>query len=259
VKSSSAQFSQNFSLLLTLVRRELKVKYRGSFLGYLWSMISPLLYMLIISLVFSSFMKGIDNYPLFVLSGFLFWILGSSSIAVATNSIVGGAGLIRKVKMPIWIFPVVPSLTFSTNFLLSLIPFFAMFLWSGASISPQLYLLPVVLVLYIVFIIGICLVVSSLNVFFRDIGHVMEPLLQITMYASPIIYDRAHGQIPPKISYLLGFNPFAAYIEAGRSVLFGGSPILLNDFFKLFCISALVLALGVFVYRYCRPRIIFSL
>jgi len=246
-------------LVFMLVRRELKVKYRGSFLGYIWSMLNPLLFMLVISVVFSFLVKGIPNYPLFVLSGILFWNLTSNSIAVGALSIISGAPLIRKVKMPIWIFPVVPVLTFASNMVFALVPYILIFIFAGPGRVPELWLFPVVLVLFLLFLIGISLVVATLNVFFRDIGHVIEPVLVLLMYGTPIIYDRTNPALPPKVRMLLGLNPFTHFVEAGRKTIFGGGHVTLEEMAILVLCSAVSLATGCLIYKRRKSKIIFAL
>ena len=246
-------------LITRLVRRELAVKYRGSVLGYLWSMVNPLLFMAIISVVFSFVVKDIPSYHLYVLSGILFWNLTSNSILGGTHSIVGGASLLRKVRMPVWVFPIVPLLTFSINFLLALIPYFLVFVTTGPDVIPNLWQLPIVLGCFIVFLSGVCLVLASLNVFFRDIGHVIEPLLVMAMYGTPVIYNRHQPGFPEKVSIMLGYNPITHFVEAGRSCLFTAKPLDPSEWVTIFVLAAGSVVLGIFVFRRLKDKFIFNL
>ncbi|RZM17918.1 MAG: ABC transporter permease [Pedobacter sp.] len=202
------------SLVSILVRRELKVKYRGTFLGYAWSMLNPLLTMLVITVVFQHFNKGTPDYNLFVLSGILAWNLAAQTITLGTQAIVNAQGLLKKVKLPIWIFPMVPLGASATNFALSLVPFSIFFMISGRPLSHHWYLFIPVFLIFVVFLCGISLLLSSLNVFFRDIGHTLDPIMSLFFYASPIVYDRHGGNFSEKIVMLLGLNPFTHFIEA---------------------------------------------
>lgn len=259
VKIALKQRLHYAELVMMLVKRELKVKYRGSILGYLWSMLNPLLFMVIISIVFSFLIKGIENYNLFVLSGILFWNMVTLTLNLGTTSIVRNAALLQKVRIPIWVFPLVPAGLGITNFLLSLVPYLCVFLWSGRAIPPQFWLAPVIFVLALVFLSGISLTLSTVNVFFRDVAHVLEPLLTLLFYATPVIFNRHGDNIPAKIKQLLGLNPFTHFIEAFRATIFGGDWISLQDFGVLVLLSGLSLSLGAWTYKSQKYKIIFNL
>jgi ABC-2 type transport system permease protein len=247
-------------LVAILVKRELKVKYRGSILGYLWSMLNPLLFMVTISVVFSFLMRGIDNYSLYVLSGVLFWNMVTVSLNLGTSAIVRNSSLLQKVRVPTWIFPIVPTGLGLTNFALSLLPYTLIYLFSGRPIPDQIWLVPILFILTLAFIGGLSIGLSVLNVFFRDVSHVLEPLLTLTFYATPVIYDRHASQIPDRVRELLLLNPFTHYIEAFRAVMFGGAyHIELKDFVLLSAMSITSLVGGILVYKYSRKKIIFYL
>ena len=249
-----------FNVVTMLVRRELKVKYRGTFFGYVWSMLNPLLFMAIISFVFSHLMRGIPNYSLFVLAGILFWNLTSASILAGTGSIVANASLIQKVRIPLWVFPLVPLGSSATNLCLALIPYIIISIVLSASITLKILLLPLVAALLVIFLAGIVLALSALNVFFRDVGHVLEPVLTLTFYATPVIYDRQGPAVPPHISYLLGFNPLTHFAEAFRSTLVSTAPTLTLNSILLLCIfSASSILIGSSIHRACRKKIPFRL
>jgi ABC-type polysaccharide/polyol phosphate export permease len=247
-------------LVSVLVKRELKVKYRGSVLGYLWSMLNPLLFMGIISVVFSFLMRGIENYNLYVLSGILFWNMVTVSLNLGTSAIVRNSSLLQKVKVPTWIFPVVPAGLGLTNFALSLIPYTLIYLFSGREMPNQIWLVPVLFILTIAFIGGLSIGLSVLNVFFRDVAHVLEPLLTLTFYATPVIYDRHASAIPERVRDLLLLNPFTHYIEAFRAVMFGGTyHVTLGELVLLTAMSSCSLILGLLIYKNGRRKIIFYL
>ena len=247
-------------LVAILVKRELKVKYRGSVLGYLWSMLNPLLFMVIISVVFSFLMRGIENYNLYVLSGILFWNMVTVSLNLGTSAIVRNSSLLQKVKVPTWIFPVVPAGLGLTNFALSIVPYAVIYLISGRAMPDQLWLAPVLFVLTMAFIAGLSLGLSVLNVFFRDVSHVLEPLLTLTFYATPVIYDRHASAIPEAVRGLLLLNPFTHFIEAFRAVMFGGAyHVDLQEFALLLAMSVGSMVGGLLLYKNLRKKIIFYL
>jgi ABC-type polysaccharide/polyol phosphate export permease len=242
-----------------LVLRDLKIKYRGSFFGYLWSMVNPLLFMLLVTAVFGRLVSGIPNYGLYVLSGLLAWNMGSIAISLGTHSIVLNAHLLRKVRLPMWVFPLVPLGTSATNFVLSLGPFFLLWALSDVRAEASLLALPLVLGLYALFITGVSLTLSTLNVFFRDVGHVLEPLLQLTFYASPIIYARDVVAMPEVVRTLLGFNPFVHYIEGFRACLVQGRFPDPGAFAAMAGFAILSLTVGGVVYKKAKRKIIFNI
>ena len=242
-----------------LVLRDLKIKYRGSFFGYLWSMINPLLFMTLVTAVFGRVVSGIPHYGLYVLSGLLAWNMGSIAISLGTHSIVLNSHLLRKVRLPMWVFPLVPLGTSAANFFLSLGPFFILWSLSDVRAGASLLALPLVLFLYALFITGVSLTLSTLNVFFRDVGHVLEPLLQLTFYASPIIYARDAIAMPEAVRTLLGFNPFVHYIEGFRACLLHGRLPAPEAFGAMAGFALLSLTFGLIVYKKAKRKIIFNI
>jgi ABC-type polysaccharide/polyol phosphate export permease len=203
--------------------------------------------------------SGIPNYGLYVLSGLLAWNMASMAISLGTQSIVLNAHLLRKIRLPVWVFPVVHLGTSSTNFALSLGPFFLLWALSDVRASSALMALPIVLALYALFILGVSLTLSVLNVFFRDVGHVLEPILQLTFYATPIIYSRELVAIPESIRVFLGFNPFVHFIEGFRSSLVLGQFPTSGAFLAMFACTVLSLFTGAMVYKRARRKIIFNI
>lgn len=247
------------ALISLLIRRELKVKYRGSTLGYLWSMLNPLLFMVIISVVFSFVMRGIENYNLFVLSGILFWNMVTLSLNLGTTAIVRNASLLQKVRIPIWVFPVVPAGLGVTNFMLSLLPYFIVYAFSGRSWPAQLWLFPFILVLILIFLTSISVMLSTMNVFFRDVAHVMEPLLTLLFYGTPIIYDRHGPNFPEKAQKLLLLNPFTHFVEAYRATIFGGSTVAMSELGMLCLLTLSSVLIAAWAYKRSKNKIIYNL
>lgn len=259
-KQDQYRFEQVFRLLSLFVRRELKIKYRGTVLGYLWSMLNPLLFMLVISAVFSQFVKDVEHYPLFVLGGILGWNTMAMSIQTATHSIAANTSLIKKIRVPLWIFPQVPLGSAAVNFLLALLPFIGICLYLKAQLTAQILWMPLILLLFMVFLSGVFLTLSVYNVYFRDIAHVLDPLLSLAFYATPIIYDRNSPMIPDYIRGWLAFNPLTYYIETLRYTLYDqGVQVALWDISLLFGLSAASLAVGILVYYQHRKRLVYYL
>ena len=184
-----ASYNHWLELVVLLVRKEIKIRYKGSLLGYLWSMLNPLLMMTKLSLVFSQVMRdNIPYYPLYVLSGVICWNMFSQSLSSGIHSITLHGFLLRKVSVPAWVFPTSYVFTSCLNMVLALFPFAVISFFKGYYLSWTALQLPLVIFLFVVFIEGVVISLSSLNVVFRDIAHVCEPLLQLFFYMSPVVY-----------------------------------------------------------------------
>ncbi len=247
-----------FELISLLVGRDLKVRYRNSFFGYLWSMANPLMYMIILSFVFSHVMKfQIKNFPLFILSGILSWNLFHQSLSIGVNSIIANGSLLKKVQVPSAIFPSASVASVSVNFFLSLVPYSILSIYYTGSISLSILMIPIILLPFLIFILGVVLALSALNVSFRDIGHVLEPALQALFYATPIVYPIE--SLPPKIQMLVRLNPITHYVGAFREILFEQKYPSIDETILLSSIAALSISVGHLIFRRRRHRFIYEL
>lgn len=246
-------------LVALLVKRELKVKYRGSVLGYLWSLLNPLLYMIVLSAVFSQLVRGIENYSLYVFTGILMWNMTSMSLSLGAVSIVNGGSLLRKVRLPAWVFPVSSAASSSTNFFLSLAPYALLAIYFQAPVNSSVLLFPLVLIAYFGFVLGLSMLIAVANVFFRDVGHVLEPVLTIAFYATPIIYDPKLIAMPRVVEFMLSLNPFGFYARAFRATLMGYGHIDFRLIATLYFCAFVSLLAAFIAYKRSTGRIIYHL
>ena len=175
--------------LRELIVRDLKIKYRRSVLGYLWSILNPLMLMGVLTIVFSTMFRfDIPNYPVYLLTGQLLFGFFSESTNMAMSSILGGSSLIKKVYLPKYIFPVSRVLSSFTTMLFSFVALLIVMLVTSADFYVTTILLPVVLLYLLVFSIGVSLILSVMVVFFRDIQYLYGVLLTALNYLTPIFY-----------------------------------------------------------------------
>ena len=246
-------------VVLSLVRRDVKRRYKGSILGFLWHLVYPLLIMGILWYVFSAIfekMGTIEGYAVYLLSALIAWNLFSQSVIGGTTNLVTSGGLIRKVYVPKAVFPLASVGGSLVNFVLSLIPLFLLNLIDGRPIGWAVLFLPVGLLLLLGFSTGMGLLVSSLNVFYRDIQHITEVVFLAWFYATPIIW---HVTFAPELETLSRWNPMALLIECLRAPIYQGT---LPHFrtVALAAVSAIaVLALGAFVFARLERRFIYHL
>lgn len=215
-------------LIQQLVARDFKTKYKRSVLGYLWSFLNPLLTMLVQYIVFSTIFKsGIENYPVYLLSGIILFNFFSDAVGQGLGSIVNNASLITKVYVPKYIYPVTKVASISINLFISLIPLLLVMLITGVRVTWALLLLPFVLSCLLLFSVGVVLMLSAAMVFFRDTQYLWGIVSMIWMYATPLFYPE--NIIPSHFRFIQTFNPMYHIVKFTRVILIDGispAPIL---------------------------------
>ena len=187
---AAAQSRLRWELLVNLVRKDLKVKYKSSALGFLWTLANPLLYLVVFSLVFTKFLPaGIPDFWVYFMSGLLVWNFFNQSTLAATGSVVGSANLVKKVPFPRLVLPLSSVGFAGVHFALQLAVFTA-FLAAlhREAFGAQLLLAVPALLVVVVLSVAVSLLVSSLNVSYRDVQHLYEVALIAGFWLSPIVY-----------------------------------------------------------------------
>lgn len=207
-----------------LVKRDLKVKYRRSILGYLWSLLNPLLMMCVMSYVFSTLFKSnIPNFPLYLICGQTLWNFFNESTNMAMYSVLQNGALIKKVYIPKFIFPFSRILSCFVTMSFSMLAILVVMLFTRAQIYWTILLFWVPLVFLFVFCCGIGLILSALSVYFRDITHLYSVLTMAWMYLTPVFYDPSF--LPEDIQAVISWNPMHNFIAFFRSlILYGQVP-----------------------------------
>lgn len=218
-------------LLLNLAKKELKVKYKNSVLGFFWSLLNPILMMLVFSFVLGVVFKDpkIDNFPIFFLAGLLPWNFFNNSVQGSTGSIVANAGLIKKVYFPRELLPLSIVLANVVNLLLELGVFLLFILASAWLFTPRLiafyrflpYLIILIPALFL-FSIGIGLITAAINVYLRDVQHIIGIVLMVLFYATPIIYRLQ--LVPAAFLPFYKFNPLAVLILSFKNIFYWMQP-----------------------------------
>lgn len=257
------------SLLHNLIVRDLKVRYKNSVLGIVWSLLNPLLMMLVFTVVFTVFWPSeVENFAAFILVGLLPWNLFQASLMSGTQSIVSNGHLIKKVYFPREVLPISVVLSETVNFLIALLVLFPVLWLSGIPITIHALWLPIILVIQVCFTIGLALLFSTLNVFYRDMGMVLEVGLLAGFFLTPIFYPMDFiptaktiwGITLPVHRLVRWVNPMASLIDSYRTVLYGtiqghppAAPAL--DFTLRTAVTALlILWIGWYVFRRYNGR-----
>lgn len=235
-------------LLQQLVSRDLKVKYKRSYLGYLWSLLNPLLMMVVVSLVFSHIFRfDVEHFPLYLLCGQILFNFFSESTSMAMHSIMQSAGLIKKVYMPKYILPLSKVMSSFVNLLWSLLAVVIMFIAFRIPFYKSTLLFVVPLLYLFLVSYGIGLLMAVLATYFRDMVHLYTVALQVLMYLTPIFYPA--DALPDEVLLIVKCNPMYHIVTYFRDVaLYGNLPSLRDNVVCiLFCV--LTLGAGGFVFR----------
>ena len=248
-------------ILQQLVTKDFKLRYRRSVLGVVWSVLNPLLMMMIMSFVFSYFLRGsnVENYPLYLIVGNVTFGLMNEATSTGLRSIIDAAPLLKKVKVDRWVFPVQKVLSAMVNFALSLIAVVIVMLFF--QIAPTwhiVWMLPALLLLML-FCVGISLLIGAAAVFFRDMIHLWSVALTAWTYLTPIFWDLSlltDAGAPQIVVWVVKANPMYNYLEMMRcAIVYQSDPtatvIILAVFWAL-----LALALGCFVFRKTEHKFI---
>jgi len=207
-------------ILLILIWRDLKTRYRGSVLGFLWTFLNPLLLMIIYSLVFSVYMRvEIHAYPIFVFAGLLPWIWFSSAMLSGASSVVDSGTLIKRVPFPPQILPAVSVTAALVNFVLA-VPLLLVFMvaW-GLPIGWSLLMLPLSIAIQYVFTLGLTIVLSMLTVRYRDLQQLLANVLTLWFFVTPVLYPTT--MVPARFQALLMLNPMAILVGSFQDALYG--------------------------------------
>ncbi len=241
-----------------LVRRELRVRYRRSLIGLAWSMLQPLLTMIVLHVVFSALFRfDLDNYAVYALSGILFWNFFSQSIVHSMNALKGNAGLIQRLPVPKAVFPVAAIASGVVNLGLALVPLLALLVVTGHPLKPALFFLPVSVLIAAVFTLGAGLLLAPLAVFFSDVVELVGVLLQMAMYLTPVFYPMSI--LPAKVLPIVRYNPLRSILEVFRDPIYFGKIPPLSHLAVASGLALLLFVVGAWVFSKSAKRINFYL
>lgn len=251
-------FTRYGFLIRQLVSRDFKTKYKRSVLGMAWSFLNPLLTMSVQYVVFSTlFQSDIPNYPVYLLSGIVFFNFFSEAISMGMTSITGNASLIKKVYMPKYIYPVSRILSSLVNFALAIIPLLLVMLITGTAFTPALLLLIFDMLCLLGFVTGMSLLLTTAMTFFQDTQFLWGVVSMMWMYLTPLFYPESI--IPAQFLTVYHMNPMYQYITFARICIIDGvSP---EPMAYLWCIlsSVVVLGLGILTFKRHQDKFVLYL
>lgn len=206
-------------LLKTSVKKEIRGKYKNSFLGVLWSFLNPLLQILVYAIVFPLILKNNEkNYVIFLCCGLIPWTFFATAITRAAFTMIENGNIIKKVYFPREILPISIVTSEAINFLISTIIIIAFVLIYGVGITKYIIYYPIIFTVQYILILGISFIVSSITVYVRDLQHLIGVALQLLFYATPIVYNA--NTIPENFKWILNLNPMTYVINGYRDIFY---------------------------------------
>jgi len=245
-------------LVKVLVARDLKVRYKRSILGFLWTLLNPLITIIIFSLVFSHIFSTIyQHYKLYMFSGVLIWNFFSLATSQGLSSLVSNSGTIRKIAVPKIVFPLSVVCSNFLNLVFSLGALAVIFPFAGGRPTTSLLWLLVLLPMLFLFTLGLCFLLSTATVFLRDLKSIWDPVLLIWFFLTPVFYPRS--LLPERVISLIRFNPMLSILEACRLPIYLGMTPPLGIFLKSIGSAVCLLLIGIAVFRKYEDRLIYYL
>jgi lipopolysaccharide transport system permease protein len=234
-------------LVIYLVGREFRIRYRRAYLGWLWSVAQPLARLVVLTVVFTKILPlGIPNYALFLFTGLIAWMWFASAIGSATTSVIDRRDLLLRPNVPRAAVPVVSVLADGLDYLAAL-PVLAVFLAVDNGIPVTAIALPVVLAVQLLLILGLGYALCAINVFLRDVRIVVEVGLLLGFYLTPVFYEAE--AVPGDYRLLIQLNPMARIINAQRDILVEGTFPSPGPFLLLTLVCSVIFIAGYLVYR----------
>lgn len=255
IKERLNVFLKYKNLLLNLVSRDIKVRYRRSVLGLLWTVLNPLLMMVVITIVFSTlFKQNIPNFPIYYLAGSLIFSFNSETTSNALYSIIGNSSLMKKVYIPKYLFPLSKVVSGLVNLGFSLIAMFVVMIVLNVEFRPTLLLLPIPIFYTFLFSTGLGLILATLTVFFRDIAHFYGVFVMAWTYLTPIFYPESI--LPPSAMMIMKFNPMYHFVTYCRQIVLYGTFPGMKENLICFLIGVMFFTVGVIVFYKKQDRFV---
>lgn len=235
-------------MLSNLVKKDLRTRYKGSVLGFLWTFVNPLLQLMVYTMVFSVIMRSnIDKYYIFLFVALVPWIFFATSITSSATSIISSKDLIKKIYFPRIIIPMAAVNGAFMNMIFTMVVVLGALIFSGIGLSKYIVLLPIIMILEYLLALGISFIVSALNVYFRDLEHILGIVTMAWMYGTPILYSI--DMVPVKLLPIFNMNPMTPIISAYRSILYYKTKPDLSHMGIIFIWSAVFIVAGYFIFQ----------
>jgi len=244
---------QNITRIYALSKRNIILRYKNSLVGFFWGFIKPLLYLLIFTVIFKK-SSGVANYTLYVSSGLILWFFFSNVTGQAIGSIVGSAGLLKSLNIPAYFFPLSETFSELFNLALTIFVFLVLMYWFGLTYDLRLLMIVPCVLLFFIFTLGLILMLSSINVFFRDIGIIWGTIQPALFFLTPIAYPES--SIDPRYKLIIECNPIYYFIKLGRTIFYDPALPAWSLWSQCIIIAGVMLVAGYGVFHMLRNQFI---
>ena len=235
-------------LLKTNIQKEIRGKYKGAWLGVLWSFLNPLLMLAVYAFIFPLIMgRDIPNYPVFLMVALLPWNFFTTTIASSSFSVISNGNILKKVYFPREIIPISVVASCVVNFLISCLIMVLFLLGSGVGISIHVLLFPFILLIETILLLGCALFLSSATVYVRDLEHIVNVIIMAMFYATPVVYSL--DMLPPKYQAILMLNPMTTIINSYRDILFYHRLPNFTNLGIIFLVAIIIFTIGLVTFK----------
>lgn len=235
-------------LLKTNVKKEIRGKYKNSFLGVLWSFLNPLLQIVVYAIVFPLILRNTEeNYVIFLCCGLIPWTFFTTAISRSAFTFIENGNIVKKVYFPREILPLSVVTSETVNFIISTIIIIGFVIFGGLGISQYIIFYPLVLIAQYLLLLAISLIVSSISVYIRDLQHLIGVVLQMLFYATPIVYSAE--TIPQEFAWILRLNPMTYIINGYRDIFYNQTMLELKPILILIAGCLLACVVGYLIFN----------
>lgn len=243
-------------MIFSLIKRELRGKYKASVLGFVWTFLNPLFQMLVYTIVFSFIMRsGIEHFAIFLFVGLIPWNFFGVSVANGASCVVSQENLIKKIYFPRIVLPISFVTSMFINMLLTFIVIFAVLFFSGYGINPlAVCFLPLVMIIEYILSLGICMLVSALTVYFRDMEYILGIINMAWMYLTPILYTTE--MVPEEFRTVFNLNPMTPVILAYQQILYHKQLPETGTLIHAGIVGFVILVIGIIVFERMQRKFV---
>lgn len=240
-------------LLKTSIQKEIRGKYKKSFLGIFWSFLNPLLQLAVYAFIFPMILKNEqDNYIMFLFVALIPWTFFTTAVNQGTDVVVQNGNIVKKVYFPRTILPISVVTSAAINFMISTIIVIIFAIFTGLGISKYILFYPLILLIQYLVTLGIVLMLSSITVYLRDLQHIIGVVIQVLFYATPIVY--APSSIPQQFSFILTLNPMSHVINAYRDIFYYQQMPNLQSLLIVLLVGVVLCVLGYMIFTKLEKR-----
>ncbi len=242
-------------LLKTNIKKEIRGKYKGSWLGILWTFLNPLLMLAVYAFVFPYILRvEVENYTIFMIVALIPWNFFTTAVQMGTGCVVANGNILKKVYFPREIIPISVTTSQLINFLITCLIMFVFIIFSGVGFSKHILLLPLIIFVQYILILAINFILSAVTVYVHDVDHFVSVALTLGFYGTPIVY--LSSMLPDKFQWVMQANPMAVLVEAYRSILYYHTmpDMILFGIWTL--LSFVLLIVGYLIFKKCEKSFV---